>query len=76
MNTAAYNYHRSRRLICLTTENETEFAGEIEVDKSYFGGHRDGKRSRGATGKAPVFGLLKRGDKIYTNDIQTQKKKH
>jgi hypothetical protein len=36
-------------LICLSTENESSFAGE--VDGSYFGGHRKGKRSRGAAGK-------------------------
>ena len=40
--------------------------GEIEVDESYFGGHRKGKRGRGAAGKVPVFGLLKRGGKVYT----------
>lgn len=32
-----------------------------EVDESYFGGRRKGKRGRGAAGKVPVFGLLKRG---------------
>ena len=35
------------------------FGGEIEVDESYFGGRRKGKRGRGAAGKIPVFGLLK-----------------
>jgi len=35
-------------------------AGGIEVDESYFGGVRKGKRGRGAAGKVPVFGLLKR----------------
>ena len=34
---------------------------EIEVDESYFGGRRKGKRGRGATGKIPVFGILKKG---------------
>lgn len=45
------------------------FTGEIEVDESYFGGHRKGNRGRGAAGKVPVFGLLKRGGKIYTKII-------
>jgi len=45
------------------------FSGEIEVDESYFGGKRKGKRGRGATGKIPVFGLLKRGGKVYTRII-------
>ena len=41
-------------------------SGEIEVDESYFGGVRKGKRGRGAAGKLPVFGLLKRGGWVYT----------
>ena len=45
------------------------FDGEIEVDESYFGGKRKSKRGRGAAGKTPVFGLLKRGGKVYTKII-------
>ena len=45
------------------------FGGEIEVDESYFGGRRKGRRGRGAGGKIPVFGLLKRGGKVYTKVI-------
>ena len=45
------------------------FAGEIEVDESYIGSARKGKRGRGAAGKTPVFGLLKRGGKVYTKII-------
>jgi len=62
--TATFYYHRLRMLICLATENESAFAGEIEVDESYFGGHRKGKRVRGAAGKVPVFGILKRRGKV------------
>ncbi len=40
--------------------------GEIEADESYFGGRRKGKRGRGAGGKTPVFGLLKRNGKVFT----------
>ena len=44
--------------------------GEIEVYESYFGGKRvKGKRGRGASGKTPVFGMLKRGDKVYTQIV-------
>lgn len=64
--TAAYYYHRLRELIYQAIEDATPFAGEIEVDESYFGGRRKGKRGRGAAGKVPVFGLLKRGGKVYT----------
>ena len=39
------------------------------MDESYFGGRRKGKRGRGAGGKIPVFGLLKRGGRVYTKII-------
>ncbi len=68
-NTAAYYFHRLRQLIFQAVEDETLFSGEIEVDESYFGGRRKGKRGRGAAGKIPVFGLLKRGGKVYTKII-------
>ena len=66
--TATYYYHRLRQIISdqLASESEQYFSGEIEVDESYFGGARKGKRGRGAAGKIPVFGLLKRGGKVYT----------
>ena len=66
--TAAYYFHRLREIIAfyLWQEEAEYFSGEIEVDESYFGGHRKGKRGRGATDKVPVFGLLKRKGKVYT----------
>lgn len=69
--TAAYYFHRLREIIAfyLHQEEAEYFSGEIEVDESYFGGHRKGKRGRGAAGKVPVFGLLKRGGKVYTKII-------
>ena len=40
--------------------------GEFECDESYFGAKRvRGKRGRGAAGKTPVFGLLKRDGKVF-----------
>ena len=69
--TAAFYYHRLREIISYELEQEADvvFAGEIEVDESYFGGRRKGQRGRGAAGKIPVFGLLKRGGKVYTKII-------
>jgi transposase len=57
-----------RQLIAKECEkNAILEVGEIELDESYFGARRvRGKRGRGAKGKTPVFGLLKRGDKVYT----------
>ncbi len=45
--------------------------GEIEIDESYFGAKRvKGKRGRGAFGKIPVFGMLKRHGKVYTQIVK------
>ena len=73
--TAAYYFHRLREIIYQATEDEMPFFGEIEVDESYFGGKRKGKRGRGASGKVPVFGLLKRGGKVYAKVIPNAKGK-
>ena len=67
--TAAFYFHRLREIIALEIENELLLSGEFEVDESYFGGRRKGKRGRGAAGKVPVFGILKRGGKVYTQII-------
>ena len=51
-------------------EQGSPFKGEIEVDESYFGARRQrGKRGRGAYGKTPVFGILQRGGKVYTEVV-------
>jgi transposase len=69
-NTAALFYHKLRLIIAGRLAEESGlFGGEVEVDESYFGGVRKGKRGRGALGKVPVFGLLKRGGKVYAVTI-------
>ena len=60
-NTARIFYHRLRQIIAQQLESVSPFVGPIEVDESYFGGRRKGKRGRGAGGKVPVFGILQRG---------------
>jgi len=45
--------------------------GEFELDESYFGARRiRGKRGRGAAGKTPVFGLLKRDGNVYVQIVK------
>lgn len=68
-NTAAYYFHRLRELICAAIDDLAPLQGEVEVDESYFGGKRKGQRGRGAAGKVPVFGILKRGGRVYTKVI-------
>jgi transposase len=71
--TATLFYHKLREIIAWNIENEWQCHGEIEVDESYFGGHRKGKRGRGAAGKVAVFGILERGGKVYTKVIADAK---
>ena len=64
--TASYYFQRLRQIIYDKSEYLELLDGETEVDESYFGGRRKGKRGRDAAGKVPVFGLLKRNCKIFT----------
>ena len=71
--TSSYYFHQLRELIYRNDDDAGLLAGEIEIDESYFGGKRKGKRGRGATGKVPVFGLLKRNGKVYAVIIPNAK---
>ena len=69
-NTATRFFRRLRECIALKQHQRGEqFSGEVELDESYFGGARKGKRGRGAGGKVVVFGILKRGGKVYTRIV-------
>lgn len=65
-------YDKLRVRIAELCEAESPFTnGEVELDESYFGARRvRGIRGRGAKGKIPVFGMLKRGDKVYTQVVK------
>ncbi len=66
-NTAILFFHKLRETIYeqIVSDEPTMMSGEIELDESYFGGKRKGKRGRGAGGKVPVFGLLKRNGYVH-----------
>ena len=49
------------------------FEGPVELDESYFGGRRKGRRGRGAAGKMVVFGILKRNGRVYTVVVDNAK---
>ena len=65
-------YRKLRERIAELCEAESPFTnGEVELDESYFGARRvRGIRGRGERGKTPVFGMLKRGDKVYTQIVK------
>ena len=65
------------RLLELCALQTAPVLGQFEVDESYFGAKRvKGKRGRGAKGKTIVFGLLKRGERVYTEIFLTVKARH
>ncbi|MBD3280201.1 IS1595 family transposase [Candidatus Dojkabacteria bacterium] len=64
-------YQKLRLRTSHLAELEGKLSGEVEIDESYFGARRvRGKRGRGAQGKVPVIGLLKRGGKVYTQIVK------
>lgn len=67
-NSTALFYKKIREVIMYHLDQDAleVFQEHIELDESYFGGVRKGKRGRGAAGKVIVFGLLKRNGKVYT----------
>ena len=69
--TATYFFRRLRQIVELEAapDGDDQFGGEVELDESYFGGRRKGKRGRGAAGKVPVFGILKRNGRVYAQVI-------
>lgn len=75
-NSAILFYRKVRMVINhhLSLQAEEVFEGVLELDESYFGSKRKGKRGRGAAGKVVVFGILKRGGKVYTVVVDNAKK--
>ena len=71
-NTAMLFYRKIREVIAYHLEQQAHeiIDGAVELDESYFGGARQGKRGRGAAGKVVVFGILKRGGKVFTKVVK------
>lgn len=66
---------RIRSRLAEECERSSPFQGELEADESYFGPRRvRGRRGRGAHGKTIVFGLLKRGNQVYTEIVPNASK--
>ena len=80
-NTINHWYMTFRRAIYVHQMKEfKKMIGETEVDESYFGAKRvrgfRGKLKRGCgTKKQPVFGILKRNGRVYTEIVPDCKKK-
>lgn len=71
-NTINKIFNEIRQHLFLSASNlQNKEDGEFELDESYFGAKRvRGKRGRGAAGKTPVFGLLKRDGKVHVEIVK------
>jgi len=65
-----YNIFREK-IVRASIDEMKCLGGEFELDESYFGAKRvRGKRGRGAAGKTPVFGLLKRDGRVFVSIVK------
>jgi len=55
------------RLSIMTASNPRWLTGEVELDESYFGGHRKGHRGRYLGDKIPVMGILERNGQVHVH---------
>jgi transposase len=74
--TINHYFNLFREEIMFDSIRQAKFSGEVEVDESYFGAKRiRGKRGRGAAGKTPVFGILKRDGKVFVTIVKNCSRK-
>ena len=53
----------------LMSESVNPLTGNVEVDETYIGGKRQGKRGRGASGKSVVMGMVERDGKAIARVV-------
>lgn len=70
----AWRMGRQIRKLMDKADGEAMLRGHIELDEAYVGGHRPGKRGRGAAGKTIVMGMKQRGGRLETTVIPNVKK--
>lgn len=65
---------RMQRQIRLLMHPDTDpLRGTVEIDDTYIGGKRHGKRGRGAEGKTPVLGMVEREGDVKANVVENLK---
>jgi transposase len=56
-------------------DGDDQLSGTVEIDETYIGGKRAGKRGRGAEGKTVVMGMLEKNGDVMTRIVPNIKKK-
>lgn len=65
----AYRMGQQIRKLMGSADGFEILKGHVELDEAYIGGHRSGKRGRGAEGKTIAMGMAERGGKIAAQAI-------
>jgi len=66
--------HEIRKHMAFVDGDET-LNGDVEVDETYIGGKKQGKRGRGADGKTILFGMLDRDGDVMVKVVTDTKGK-
>jgi len=61
-----------KQIRTLLDENASIFTNEVEIDETYIGGVRPGRRGRGAAGKTAVIGIAQRKGKVVSKVVKYQ----
>lgn len=75
-NTVSRRYYLFRKQIAYVSDNSRKLKGELELDETYFGGKRTGKRGRGAYNKAIIFGILEHNGRFTQKLFRMFQPKH
>lgn len=70
----AWRMGQQIRILMANAEGFAMLQGHVELDEAYVGGHRPGKRGRGAAGKTIVFGMKERDGRMTAEVIPNVKK--
>ena len=71
----AYRMGQQIREHMANVDGESMLSGHVEIDETYIGGKRPGKRGRGADGKAVIFGMMERNGDVMTHVVPNVRRK-
>ncbi len=71
----AYRMGHEIRKHMAVVDGEDQLSGTIEVDETYVGGKRKGKRGRGSENKTVVFGMMEKDGDVMTKVVVDTKTK-